>query len=142
MLSANTVRYGQSLAFPLAALSLEHKVRATERWFRVDHPVLSEQWPQPGGEDFGLSERSQVSIHKGDVGRGGGDRKYKLLNKACALYALQSSTLSNRNKQNSAPSNHQWLGRLGADAGSFAPVFLENRKNFYYAEGANSLRSS
>ena len=53
MLSANTVRYGQSLAFPLAALSLEHIVRATERWFRVDHPVLSEQWPQPGGEDLG-----------------------------------------------------------------------------------------
>src|SRR6266851_3625163 len=45
------------------------------------------------------------SIRKMD-GRGGGDRKYKLLNKAYALCALQPPTLSNRNKQNNAPSNH------------------------------------
>ena len=64
MLSANTVRCGQSLAFAVAALSLEHVVRATERWFRVDHPVLSEQWPQPGGEDFGLSERVKFPFTK------------------------------------------------------------------------------
>ncbi len=91
----------------------------------------------------GLPGRYREAPHFSEgIGRGGGDRKYKLLNKACALYALQSSTLSNRNKQNNAPSNHRWLGRLGADAGSFAPVFLENRKKFYYAEGANSLRIS
>jgi hypothetical protein len=34
------------------------------------------------------------------VGRGGGDRNDKLLNKACALYALQPPLLANRNKQN------------------------------------------
>ena len=95
MLSANTVRYGQSLAFAVAALSLEHIVRATERWFRVDHPVLSEQWPQPGGEDFGLSERSQVSIHKGDVGRGGGDRTRPHISKSRDFTALQPPTKSN-----------------------------------------------
>ena len=33
-------------------------------------------------------------------GRGGGDRKDKLLNKACALNALQSLPLSNWNKRN------------------------------------------
>jgi hypothetical protein len=34
------------------------------------------------------------------IGRGGGDRKDKLLNKAWALYALQPLPLSNRNKRN------------------------------------------
>jgi hypothetical protein len=33
-------------------------------------------------------------------GRGGGDRKDKLSNKACALNALQPPPLSNRNKRN------------------------------------------
>jgi hypothetical protein len=35
-------------------------------------------------------------------GRGGGDRKDKLINKACVLYALQPPQVSNRNKRNSA----------------------------------------
>jgi hypothetical protein len=35
-----------------------------------------------------------------NFGRGGGDRTDKLLNKACALYALQLPPLSNRNKRN------------------------------------------
>jgi len=34
------------------------------------------------------------------VGRGGGDRKDKLLNKTCALNALQPPPLSNWNKRN------------------------------------------
>jgi hypothetical protein len=34
------------------------------------------------------------------VGRGGGDRTDKLLNKACALKALQLPMLSNWNKRN------------------------------------------
>jgi hypothetical protein len=36
------------------------------------------------------------------VGRGGGDRKDKLPNKACALYALQLPAPANRNKRNKA----------------------------------------
>jgi hypothetical protein len=35
-----------------------------------------------------------------NFGRGGGDRKDKLLNKACALYALQLLPLSKWNKRN------------------------------------------
>jgi len=35
-------------------------------------------------------------------GRGGGDRKDKLLNKACALYALQLPAPANWNKRNKA----------------------------------------
>ena len=44
------------------------------------------------------------------VGRGGGDRKDKLLNKACALNALQPLPLSNWNKRN----RHQDESALGA----------------------------
>ena len=35
-----------------------------------------------------------------EFGRGGGDRKDELLNKACVLYALQPPLLSNWNKRN------------------------------------------
>ena len=28
----------------VAAQILEHILGATERWFRIDHPVFSEQW--------------------------------------------------------------------------------------------------
>jgi hypothetical protein len=36
---------GDSYAMGVAAQILEHILGATERWFRIDHPVLSEQWP-------------------------------------------------------------------------------------------------
>jgi hypothetical protein len=39
---------------------LQHILGATERWFAVDHPVLSKKWPQPGSEDLGLSEEGQI----------------------------------------------------------------------------------
>ena len=39
-----------------------------------------------------------------EIGRGGGDRKDKPLNKACALYALQLHPISNRNKRNKSDS--------------------------------------
>jgi hypothetical protein len=38
----------------------------------------------------------------GMIGRDGGGRKDKLLNRACALYALRLPTLANRNKRNKA----------------------------------------
>jgi hypothetical protein len=40
----------------------EHMLGAPERTFRVDHPVLSEQWSQPRSKDFRLSEELQVSV--------------------------------------------------------------------------------
>ena len=44
--------------------------------------------------------RQAISIRYG--GRGGGDRKYELLNKACVPCALQLTPLANRNKRNKA----------------------------------------
>jgi Phage integrase family len=42
----------------------------------------------------------QVQENQEDIGRGGGDRKDKLLNKVCALNALNPPPLSNWNKRN------------------------------------------
>jgi hypothetical protein len=36
---------GDGHTVSVAAQILENILGATERWFRVDHPVLSEQWP-------------------------------------------------------------------------------------------------
>ena len=41
-------------------------------------------------------------------GRGGGDRKDELLNKACVLYALQPPLLSNWNKWNKREARLPW----------------------------------
>jgi len=47
---------GDGHAMSVAAQILEYILGATEGWFGVDHPVFSEQWSQPGGEDLRLSE--------------------------------------------------------------------------------------
>ena len=52
---------GDGHAMGVAAQILEHILGAAKGWFRVDHPVFSEQGPQPGGEDFRLSQPYQVS---------------------------------------------------------------------------------
>ena len=52
---------GDSYAMRVAAEILQHVFGPTEGAFRVDHPVFSEEQPQPGREGFGLSERSQSS---------------------------------------------------------------------------------
>src|SRR5260370_32251605 len=44
----------------------EHMLWASERTFRVDHPVLSERWSEPRGKGFRLSEELQVSM-KGEL---------------------------------------------------------------------------
>ena len=41
---------------------MQHIFGATEGTFQVDHPVLSIEWPQPGGKDLGLSEEFQISL--------------------------------------------------------------------------------
>ena len=53
---------GDGHAMGVAAQILEHILGSTERRFRIDHPVFSEQWSQPGSKDFGLSEELQVSV--------------------------------------------------------------------------------
>ena len=47
---------GDGDAMGVAAQVLQNILGATEGWFRVDHPVLTEQEPQPGSEDLRLSE--------------------------------------------------------------------------------------
>src|SRR5467141_4489936 len=53
---------GDGHAMSVTAQITEHVLRASEGSFRVDHPVFSEQWSQPGSQDFGLSEELQVSM--------------------------------------------------------------------------------
>jgi hypothetical protein len=55
-----------------------------------------------------------MSFVVSEFGRGGGDRKDKLLNKACALNALQPLPLSNWNKRNrrqAEPARYRRAGR-------------------------------
>jgi hypothetical protein len=40
---------------------VEHILRTTERWFAVDDPMFSKQWPEPRGEDLRLSEWRQIA---------------------------------------------------------------------------------
>ena len=55
-------------------------------------------------------------------GRGGGDRKDKLLNKACALNVLQPLPLSNWNKRNRRRAEPA-LGADRSDSNSSIPCF-------------------
>ncbi|MDQ1405530.1 MAG: hypothetical protein QOG55_1159, partial [Acidobacteriaceae bacterium] len=53
---------GDGYAMGVTAQITEHMLRASERWFRIDHSVLSEQWSQPGSKGFRLSEELHVSM--------------------------------------------------------------------------------
>ena len=53
---------GDGYAMSVAAQILQHIFGATEGTFQVDHPVLSIEWPQPGGKDLGLRKKLQVSL--------------------------------------------------------------------------------
>jgi len=53
---------GDGYAMGVTAQLAEYMLRPSERWFRIDHPVLSEQWSQPGSKGFRLSEELQVSM--------------------------------------------------------------------------------
>src|SRR5467141_3598813 len=53
---------GDGYAMSVTAQIAEHILGAAEGWFRVNHPVLSKQWPEPCGKGFRLSEESQVSV--------------------------------------------------------------------------------
>ena len=53
---------GDGHAMGVAAQILQHKFGTTKGTFQIDHPVLPEQWPQPGSEDLGLRKKLQVSL--------------------------------------------------------------------------------
>ena len=46
----------------ITAQITEHMLWSSEWTFRVDHPVLSEQWSEPRSKGFRLSEELQVSM--------------------------------------------------------------------------------
>ena len=52
---------GDGHAMGVTAEILEHIVGTAEGWFGVDDPVFSEQWSEPGSEDLGLREQSQIA---------------------------------------------------------------------------------
>ena len=52
---------GDGHAMGVAAQILEDIFGAAEGWFRVDDPVFSEQWPEPGSEDLRLREQCQIA---------------------------------------------------------------------------------
>ena len=58
----NQAVVGDGNTMSVAAQIVQHIFGATEGTFQVDHPVLSKQWPQPGGKDLGLSEEFQISL--------------------------------------------------------------------------------
>ena len=53
---------GDGYAMGVTAQIAEHVLWSSERSFRIDHPVLSKEWSQPGEEGFRLSEGLQVSM--------------------------------------------------------------------------------
>jgi hypothetical protein len=52
---------GDGHAMGIAAEVVEHIFGAAEGWFGIDDPVFSEQGSEPGSEDFGLREQSQIA---------------------------------------------------------------------------------
>jgi hypothetical protein len=40
---------------------VEHILRTTERWFGVDDPMFSKQWPAPRGKDLRFSKWRQIA---------------------------------------------------------------------------------
>ena len=53
---------GDGHAMGAAAQVLEHKVWATEGWFKIDDPFFSVQGSQPGGKDLRLGEECEVTV--------------------------------------------------------------------------------
>jgi hypothetical protein len=53
---------GDGHTVSVAAQIVQHICGAAEGRFQVDHPVLSKQWPQPGGKDLGLREEFQITL--------------------------------------------------------------------------------
>ena len=56
------VMVGDGHAMGVTAEILQYILGATEGAFQVDHPILSIEWSQLGGEGLGLSKKFQVSM--------------------------------------------------------------------------------
>ncbi len=53
---------GDRYAMSVTAQIMEHMLWPSEGTFRVDHPVISEQFSEPRGESLWLSKQRQVSV--------------------------------------------------------------------------------
>jgi hypothetical protein len=81
---------------------------------RLKKPILfSASWTQ-----LDPSQKPKARSFNEIAGRGGGDRKDKLANKACALNVLQPRPLSNWNKRNRRQVSHALGVRQAWDSGA------------------------
>jgi len=53
---------GDGYTMGVTAKITEYMLRASERWFRVDHPILSNSGLSHASKDFRLSQGLQVSV--------------------------------------------------------------------------------
>ena len=53
---------GDGYSMGVTAEIVKYMLGATEGAFRIDHPVLSEQWPEPCGECVRLGKGLEVSM--------------------------------------------------------------------------------
>ena len=56
----NKAMVGDGDAVGIASEILQHMLGTSEGWFAIDHPVFAKQGSQPGSEDLGLGEQSEV----------------------------------------------------------------------------------
>ena len=59
---SNEPAVGDGDAMSVIAEIAQHVFWPTERPFGVDDPVVTEQYPQPGGEGAGFREREELSV--------------------------------------------------------------------------------
>src|SRR5712691_2690323 len=70
---------GDRYAMSVTAEIMERMLWPSERTFRVDHPVVSEQFSEPEGESLWLSKESQISMESQPaVAKGALESRHKL----------------------------------------------------------------
>ena len=71
----------------VAAQVLQNMFGTSEGWFAVDHPWMTEQWPEECGKGLGGSQRLQFSMERQSVaGEGALEAGHELAAKDGAQY--------------------------------------------------------
>ena len=78
---------GDRYAMSVTAQVVEHMFWPPEGTFRVDHPVVSEQFSEPRGESLWLSKQRQISVESQPaVAKGALESRHKLAAKDATEY--------------------------------------------------------
>jgi hypothetical protein len=78
---------GDGYAMSVTAQVVEHMLWPPEGAFRVDHPVISEQFSEPRGESLWLSKQRQISVESQPaVAKGALESRHKLAAKDATEY--------------------------------------------------------